>query len=84
MYGPDELLVDNPINRYTLGDRDKMTYNKDGSLDIFIQRDNPGKDKESNWLPSPEGAFSLTMRLYWPKDSFMDGSWKLPPVQPAN
>jgi DNA sulfur modification protein DndE len=80
MYGPNDLLVANPINRFAIGDRDKLKYNKDGSLDIYIQRENPGKDKESNWLPADKDAFSLTMRLYWPKEQFLDGSWKVPPV----
>ena len=80
MYGPNDLLVANPINRFAIGDRDKLKYNKDGSLDIYIQRENPGKDKESNWLPADKDAFSLTMRLYWPKQQFLDGSWKVPPV----
>ncbi len=80
MYGPDDLLVANPINRFAIGDRDKLKYNNDGSLDIYIQRDSPGKDKESNWLPAGKDAFSLTMRLYWPKEQFLDGSWKVPPV----
>lgn len=80
MYGPNDLLVANPINRFAIGDRDKLKYNKDGSLDIYIQRENPGKDKESNWLPADKDAFSLTMRLYWPKEQFLDGSWKVPSV----
>jgi len=81
MYGPDELLVSNPINRFAIGDRDKLKFNKDGSLDIFIQHENPGKDKIANWLPAGEEDFSITMRLYWPKDAFMNGSWKIPPVK---
>jgi hypothetical protein len=56
--------------------------NADGSIDIDIQHDPPGKDREANWLPAPaEGAFNLTLRMYWPKDqppSFLDGSWKPP------
>jgi DNA sulfur modification protein DndE len=84
MYGPDDLLVTNPINRYAIGDRDKLKYNKDGSLDIFIQHNSPGKDKESNWLPSGKDGFSLTMRLYWPKEEFVNGRWKLPAVKVIN
>lgn len=81
MYGPDDLLVANPINRFAIGDRDRLTYNKDGSLDIFIQRENPGKDKAANWLPAGKEAFSLTMRLYWPKEQLINGNWKIPPVK---
>lgn len=80
MYGADELLVDNPLNRYVLGDRSPMKYNADGSLDIYIQHERPGKDKEANWLPAPDGPFSVTMRLYWPKDSYLNGSWKTPGI----
>lgn len=81
MYGPDELLVDNPINRYVLGDRSPMKFNADGSLDIYIQHERPGKDKEANWLPAPDGPFSVTMRLYWPKESFLNGTWKIPGIR---
>lgn len=81
MYGPDELLIANPMNRFAIGDRDKLTYNKDGSMDIFIQHEKPANDKVSNWLPAGKEDFSITMRLYWPKDAFMNGSWKIPPVK---
>lgn len=84
MYGPDELLVSNPINRYTIGDRSDLKFNPDGSLDIFIQNEAPSKEKQSNWLPSPTGAFSVTMRLYWPKEEFLNGTWKIPAVKPHN
>ena len=55
MYDKDTYLVDNPINRYALGDRSNMKFGDDGSLTIYIQSESPGKDKESNWLPSPKG-----------------------------
>ena len=55
MYDKDSYLVDNPINRYALGDRSNMRLGDDGSLTIYIQSESPGKDKESNWLPSPKG-----------------------------
>lgn len=84
MYGSDELLVANPINRFAIGDRNELKYNKDGSLDIYIQNENPGKDKVSNWLPAPKEGFSLTMRIYWPKEEFLNGSWKIPPVKVVN
>jgi hypothetical protein len=81
IYGADDFLVDNPINRYTLGDRNNLQYNADGSLDIHIRHDEPEADKKANWLPAPTGAFSLTMRIYWPQASFLNGSWQIPPVK---
>jgi len=77
MYDEEGFQVANPINRFAIGDRDDLKYNKDGSLDIYIQASSPGKDKESNWLPSPKsGALGMTLRLYAPKQSVLDGSWK--------
>ncbi len=84
MYDAAYFFVDNPLNRYTLSQRNKLKTNKDGSVDLYIQNESPGKDKESNWLPAPKGEFILMMRLYWPKEtapSLLDGSWKIPPVK---
>ncbi len=81
MYDDGYFFVPNPLNRYTLSQRDKFTTNPDGSIDLYIQRDNPGGDKEANWLPTPPGKFVMMMRLYWPSDtppSILDGSWKPP------
>jgi hypothetical protein len=50
---------------------------------IYIQHDAPGQDKESNWLPAPNGLFWLAMRLYWPKPEALDGTWKQPPLRRA-
>ncbi len=75
-YNSKDFLITNPINRFALGDRDNLTYNKDGSLDIYIQNSDPKGDKTSNWLPSTqEGLTNLTLRLYWPKESALDGTW---------
>lgn len=64
--------------------RKQLQFNKDGSLDIYIQRQSPGKDQESNWLPAPaSGSFSRMMRLYWPKPAAFDGTWSPPPVVPT-
>ena len=68
MYDEDYFFVDNPLNRYTLSQRDKLKANADGSIDLYIQHQSPGKAKESNWLPAPADPFILMMRLYWPKD----------------
>ena len=82
MYNDRQLFADNPIHRYALGDRDKLTFNADGSLDLYIQRDQPEKDKEANWLPAPQqGGFSVTLRLYWPRPAALDGAWQPPAVR---
>ncbi|HET8724829.1 MAG TPA: DUF1254 domain-containing protein [Anaeromyxobacteraceae bacterium] len=86
MYDADFFFVANKLNRYTLSQRDKLKVNKDGSVDLYLQKDSPGKDKESNWLPAPEGRFIPMMRLYWPKEtppSILDGSWGPPAVRKA-
>jgi hypothetical protein len=84
MYDAGYFFVDNPLNRYTLSQRNKLKANADGSIDLYIQHESPGKDKESNWLPAPNDQFILMMRLYWPKEkppSILDGSWKIPEVK---
>jgi hypothetical protein len=75
MYDERQPFTANPINRYAIGDRDKLIFNSDGSLDLYIQRESPGKDKESNWLPTPaSGSFTTNLRLYWPKVEVLNGS----------
>ncbi len=81
MYNSRQAFVDNPIDRYAIGDRDDLNFADDGSLTLFIQHDSPGKDKESNWLPAPEDSFNVVMRIYWPKQDVIDGTWKPPAVQ---
>jgi hypothetical protein len=76
MYNAQSFFVENPINRYDIAAWMPLKYNKDGSLDVYIQRESPGKAKESIWLPAPEGEFSVTMRIYWPKPEALDGTWK--------
>jgi hypothetical protein len=84
MYNDKQFFAANPIDRYAIGDRDKLAFNPDGSLDLFIQRETPGKDKEQNWLPAPpSGAFTMNLRLYWPKPEVRDGSWTPPGVRLA-
>ncbi len=87
MYDAGYFFVDNPLNRYNLSQRNKLKANADGSVDLYIQSESPGKDKESNWLPAPKGEFILMMRLYWPKEkppTIIDGSWKIPAVKEAS
>lgn len=77
MYDDKQFFTDNPINRFAIGDRDDLKFNDDGSLTLYIQRDSPGKAKESNWLPAPKsGGFSMNLRLYWPKTEALEGTWK--------
>ncbi len=81
MYGEDQFFVANPINRFAIGDRDKLKFNPDGSLDLYIQNASPGADKEANWLPAPTGPFTMNLRLYLPQRRATDGSWTPPPVK---
>ena len=81
LYDSTFNFVDNPINRYTLGNRSKgMKFNADGSLTMYIQKDAPEADKASNWLPAL-GNFHLVMRVYLPKKPMLDGSWKPPLIK---
>lgn len=84
MYDEGYFFVDNPLNRYTLSQRNAFVTNPDGSVDLYLQHDNPGPQKEANWLPAPAGKFNLMLRLYWPKEtppSIIDGTWKPPAVK---
>jgi hypothetical protein len=81
MYNSKQFFAQNPINRYAIGDRDKLKFNDDGSLTINIQHESPGKEMESNWLPAPKDSFNIFMRLYWPKKEIIDGEWKAPGVE---
>lgn len=83
MYNAKQAFVANPINRYAIGDRDKLKFNLDGSLDIYLQHDSPGKAKESNWLPADAGSFNLILRMYWPKEAALTGAWTPPPIKKA-
>jgi hypothetical protein len=82
MYDYEGFPVPNVLDRCAIGDRDDLTYNADGSLDLCIQHESPGADKESNWLPSPaKGKLGLTMRLYEPKAEVLSGAWSPPLVK---
>jgi hypothetical protein len=84
MYDAAYFFVANPLNRYTLSARNKLKKNPDGSVDLLFQHENPGKNKESNWLPAPADKFILMLRMYWPKEaspSLLNGTWTIPPVK---
>ena len=86
--GKTQLLIENPINRYLINSPmlPSLKKNPDGSLTLYIQKDSPGKAKESNWLPAPNGPIYLVMRLYWPKTeppSILppgEGTWQPPGI----
>jgi hypothetical protein len=81
MYDAEGFQAANPINRFALGDRDQLTYNADGGLDLYLQYDNPGADREANWLPTPRGPLGVTLRLYAPRPEALDGRWNPPPIR---
>jgi hypothetical protein len=84
MYDTDFFFVPNPIYRYTLSQRNTFIASPDGSVDLYMQAESPGKEKEANWLPAPKGVFKLVLRLYGPPKSppsILDGSWTPPPVK---
>jgi hypothetical protein len=80
LYDPEGFPVPNSLNRFAVSSWMPFAYNPDGSLDLYIRNDSPGKDKGWNWLPSPKGPFTLTMRLYVPKPEILVGKWNPPPV----
>lgn len=87
MYGlPVSLLVENPIDRYLLNSPmlPQFIRDADGGITLLIQNQSPGKDKEANWLPAPKGPFVVVMRLYWPKDEALSGTWTAPPMKRAD
>jgi hypothetical protein len=82
MYDADGFPVVNPIKRYAIGDRNSLKYNADDSLDLYIQPESPGKERQANWLPSPKsGELNITMRLYSPRIDALDGRWNPPAIQ---
>lgn len=79
---PQSLLVANPINRYLINSPmlPGLVKDPDGGVTIYVQHQSPGPEKEANWLPSPEGPFQMILRLYWPKEEALDGTWHAPKV----
>ncbi|MBS2029327.1 MAG: DUF1254 domain-containing protein [Deltaproteobacteria bacterium] len=83
LYDEKMFFVSNALDRHSVGSRDALKINADGSLDVYVQADAPSHEKRANWLPAPSAAFTLMMRIYWPRTeppSVLDGSWKPPPV----
>ena len=79
--GKTQLLIENPIDRYKIGSTSKLQNNQDGSVEIYIQHKSPGTDKESNWLPAPNGPYYMLMRLYLPEQAYLNGTWTPPAVE---
>ena len=80
--GESGFLVKNPLDRYLINSPmlPDLKRNGDGSLTLHIQHESPEKERESNWLPAPDGGFYMIMRLYWPRPEALDGRWTPPPV----
>ncbi len=81
MYDERHYFVANPLSRFAIGDRDPLRLDPDGSLDLWIQHESPGPDREANWLPAPAGPFNLILRIYWPAAAVLDGTWTPPAVK---
>ncbi|WP_234683309.1 DUF1254 domain-containing protein [Bradyrhizobium monzae] len=82
LYNQQHFFAQNKLDRYSLGTKNKgLKKDADGSLTIYVQPNNPGGDKEANWLPAPDGDFSLYIRAYWPEEGVINGSWPLPTIQ---
>lgn len=81
MYDAQGFQAANSINRFAIGDRDPLQYNADGSLDLYLQHTSPAPDKEANWLPAPKGPLGITMRLYSPQASVLNGTWAPPAIR---
>lgn len=78
---PDFYLVDNPINRYSIGDRTPgLIYAADGSVTIYLQANDPGDERSANWLPTPTGRFRPILRMYQPGPSVLDGTYRFPKI----
>jgi hypothetical protein len=83
---PESLLSANKLDRYLINSPmlPNLAKDADGGLTLSVQNESPGADREANWLPAPAGPFFMVMRLYWPKQEALDGTWKAPPLARAN
>jgi hypothetical protein len=74
----------NPLHKFTVSPRNRLKFNKDGSLTLYLQHESPGQAQKANWLPAPAGPFALILRMYWPNTkppSILDGTWQPPGVR---
>ena len=80
---PASLLVENPLNRYLINSQmvPQLKRDADGGITLYLQHASPGKDKEPNWLPAPNGPFMAALRLYWPEQAALNGTWQRPPLE---
>jgi len=79
---PNYYLVDNPIDRYSIGDRTPgLRYDDDGSITILMQTEAPDAEQASNWLSTPSGDFRPVLRMYEPGESVLDGTYTMPPIR---
>jgi hypothetical protein len=82
LYNAEHFFHENPLKQYSLGTKNKdLVLNADGSLTLYAGAKSPGKDKENNWLPAPDGNFSLYIRGYWPEKAMLDGTWQPPRIE---
>lgn len=80
LYDREGFQVPNSLNRFALSSWMPLKHNADGSLDLYLQNESPGQDKEANWLPAPKGPFNVMLRLYAPRSEALTGKWNPPPV----
>ncbi len=81
LYDTDGFQVTNSLDRRALGDRDSLRYEADGALELLVQNESPGPERDANWLPAPREPLALFLRLYEPKAEVLDGRWRPPPVR---
>lgn len=80
-YNRQGFLIANPLNRYAIRGNDPVQMSPGGTLDLYLQAESPGADKEANWLPTGSDQFSVYLRMYWPEQAVLDRSWQLPTVR---
>ncbi len=80
---PQFFLVDNPMGRYSNGDRTPGTIrDADGGITITIGAEEPADPlARANWLPAPEGDFRPVLRMYTPGSSVFDGTYRIPAIE---